>query len=159
MPISHRILSAVMASIPALLLGSCVILFMGDEYDRTTYYLVSAVFLVSSLVLGFALPKRLRAAGLRRAWIRLFVQGAIAWLIALVALTVLNLTPLCIGQDNGDGTNDLGMCVFYSVVAAAAYSPLDLVLLAASAAGGGLLLETRVRAGDVSVADDQTACN
>jgi len=149
-------LSAILTSISALLLGACVIVTIGKEYFRTTYYLASAVFLAASLVLGFALPARLRRAGLRRAWMWVFVQGAIAWSIALWALTMLNLTPLCIGQDNGDGTNNLGLCVVYSVAAAAVYSPIDLALLAASAVGGGLLLESRMRIGDTRVAEGQT---
>lgn len=123
---------------------------------HNTYYVVSAVFLAASLVLGFALPARLRRAGLRRVWMWLFVQGIIAWSIALWTLVILNLTPLCIGQDSGDGTNNLGLCVLYSVAAAAVYSPVDLVLLATSAVGGGLLLGSRTRVGDTRVAEDQT---
>jgi len=78
--------------------------YIGGLYVRhNTYYVVSAVFLAASLVLGFALAARLRRAGLRRAWMWLFVQGAIAWSIALWTLAMLNFAPLCIGQDNGMG--------------------------------------------------------
>ena len=86
----------------------------------------------------------------------LFVQGIIAWSIALWTLVILDLTPLCIGQASGDGTSSLGLCVLHSVAAAAVYSPVDLVLLATSAVGAGLLLGSRTRVGDTRVAEDQT---
>ena len=39
-----------------------------------------------------------------------------AWVIGSAALLVAELTPLCIGQDNGDGNNTLSMCVGYAVL-------------------------------------------
>jgi hypothetical protein len=66
-------------------------------------------------------------------------------LVAILALGLLNLTPLCVGQDNGDGNNDLALCVLQSVMVAIVFSPLEFVLLCLTALPGGWLITGLVK--------------
>jgi hypothetical protein len=134
-----------LVSLPAVLIGAIVYTSIGDDYFRPTYLIVCSVFVAASLVFGFAVSPSPREARFRQAWTRLFLGGAVAWTFALAALGLLNLTPLCVGQDNGDGINDLGMCVSYTILVAAVYSPAVLTLLALNAALGGAILRDRKR--------------
>ena len=52
--------------------------------------------------------------------------------LALFAMTLLNATPLCVGQDNGDGNNNLGMCMGYVVLAGIVFGAVYLFFLAIS---------------------------
>ena len=140
MPLVARILAGTFVSLPALLIGACTYTSVGDEYFRPTYLIVCTAFLVASFVLGFLLSPRPQEVRFRQAWTRLFLAGTIAWTLALALLGTLNLTPLCVGQDNGDGLNDLGMCVIYTGIVAVLYSPLVLTLLAMNAAVGGAIV-------------------
>ena len=47
---------------------------------------------------------------------QLFTRQAIVWCASFAVLGAINLTPLCLGQDNGDGRNSLAMCVLLTVV-------------------------------------------
>jgi hypothetical protein len=148
MMLAVRILSGAFVSLPAVLVGACAHSLVGDEYYRPTYLVVCAVFLVASFGLGFLLSPHPHETRFLRGWTRLFVAGTLAWILALTALGTLNLTPLCVGQDNGDGFNSLGMCMGYTVLVAVVYSPLVLTLLGMNAALGGALV--RVRKGQSS---------
>lgn len=44
------------------------------------------------------------------------LAGFVAWGLSFPVLLVINLTPLCLGQDNGDGRNNVNMCIFLAVV-------------------------------------------
>jgi hypothetical protein len=78
-------------------------------------------------------------------WLWLFIAGGLAWLITLLSLALLNLTPLCVGQDNSDGINDLGLCFLYTFLVTLIYSPIELVLLLLSAFAGGKILHSLIR--------------
>lgn len=143
MSVAVRLLSGTFVSLPALLVGAWAVTSIGDEYYRPAYLIGCAVFLGASFVLGFLLGPRSRSIRFWQAWVWLVVLGATAWLIALAALGLLNLTPLCVGQDNGDGNNSFGQCVSYTILVAIVYSPLVLTLLALSAAAGGALIGVR----------------
>jgi hypothetical protein len=60
---------------------------------------------------------------------QLFCGLAIAWLAALLALALLNLTSLCVGLDNGDGINDSTLCLVYVALVSLAYTPPALAML------------------------------
>ena len=74
--------------------------------------------------------------------------GGVAWLIALLSLALLNITPLCVGQDNGDGMNSYSLCILYAVLITLVYSPPVLILLTLSALIGGKILSALIRTGE-----------
>jgi hypothetical protein len=47
---------------------------------------------------------------------KLSLSGMTAWALSFPLLLLTTLTPLCLGQDNGDGRNRITMCVFLAVV-------------------------------------------
>lgn len=94
---------------------------------------VASVLLVSSLLLGFVLPLVLQLFHLYAPWVSILVGGVLAMAFALFAMTLMNATPLCVGQDNGDGSNDLGMCMGYVVLAGIVFGSVYLFFLAISA--------------------------
>jgi hypothetical protein len=99
------------------------------------------VYLCISLAIGSLLPGVLpKAWPLRSGW-WIAVQGTAAWVFALVVLGMVNLTPLCLGQDNGDGSNDLSLCVIQTALVGFFYSFPQAVLLALSAIPGGMLIK------------------
>jgi hypothetical protein len=69
----------------------------------------------------------------------------LAWLVAILALGLVNLTPLCVGQENGDGTNDFALCMLQTVMVAIVFSPLEFVLLCLTALPGGWLIKGLVK--------------
>jgi hypothetical protein len=135
MSISTRLLSAFFTAIPGFIV-SILFLFsrwLGTEYWRGTYLMVLLVLLITSLSFGFKLPNLFQELRVRRPWIWILIQGLLAWIVALIVLGFLNLTPLCIGQNNGDGNNDIGMCFFMTVLSGLVYTPLYLGMQTLSA--------------------------
>ncbi len=130
-------------SLPAVLVGAWVLTNIGDGYYWPTYLIVATAFLVASFLFGFLLSPRPRGARFREAWTRLFLGGALGWISALATFGALNLTPLCVGQDNGDGINNLALCMSYTFIVTVVYSPLILTLLATNAALGGAFIRVR----------------
>ncbi len=45
-----------------------------------------------------------------------FLNGILAWSISFIALGIINFSPLCLGQNNGDGNNTVGICIFYTII-------------------------------------------
>jgi hypothetical protein len=74
-----------------------------------------------------------------------FGQGLLAWLVAILALGLVNLTPLCVGQDNGDGNNDFALCMLQTVMVPIVSSPLEFILLCLTALSGGWLIKRLVK--------------
>ena len=140
MPFASRIMSALFTAIPALVWLLLSVVMDKREYYWLTYFIVCIVFLVASLLIGFIAPSILIKTSLRRPWTWILVQGGVTWLGALVLLGLLNLTPLCVGQNNGDGNNNLALCILQSVAVGIAYSPLELILLAGSSVTGGRMI-------------------
>jgi hypothetical protein len=105
---TRRIASGLFVSLPAALVGTWVLTNIGDGFYWPTYLIVATAFLVASFLFGFLLSPRPQGVKFREAWTRLFLGGALGWMSALATLGALNLTPLCVGQDNGDGINNLG---------------------------------------------------
>ena len=124
-------------SIPSLLF----MLFaftMRDEYFFTVYLLTSIVFLVSSIGMGIHHVRR-SDAFLKKPTALLFFGMMFSWVLAFLTLAVLNLTPLCVGQDNGDGMNGISQCIMYTVLSGSIYSMINLALVAAVAYTGGFV--------------------
>jgi hypothetical protein len=140
MPFASRIVAAFFLSLPAWVVGIGVYAIGNDQYYRDTYLAAWSVYLVGSLLAGLLIPPPAQKFGWLKSWAWLFLLGVVAWMSGLLVVGVLNLTPLCIGQDNGDGINDLGLCVFYTILAAVFYSPLILGILLWSTGIGGALL-------------------
>mgnify|MGYP001768062410 CR=1 FL=1 len=144
-PLELRFLSALFTALPAGFFGACSATLFAGEYFYTTYLVVSGVFLVASIGLGFFLPARLQKTRLNRPWLWIVVQGSLAWRLAMISQVILNLTPLCVGQDNGDGTNTLGMCILISTLTTLAFSILIFMMYAFSASIGGQIIAGRLR--------------
>ena len=145
MSIFTRIGSAVVTALPAIVVWRFVVKTMVGNYYEITYLLVSYVFLAVSFVLGFFVPVLLPAHWKRYPILWLLGQGLLAWLASILALTVLNFTPLCIGQENGDGTNNISLCMAQTVMVPSAYSPLECTLLCLTALPFGLLFKRLVK--------------
>jgi hypothetical protein len=149
MSTANCLVSAFFTAMPGMFL---FILFLssdwfGRDYWWGTYTAVLLVLFMTSLVFGFALPVMFQRSRMSRPWQWILLQGVLAWILSLAVLWLLNLTPLCIGQNNGDGNNDLGMCMFMTVMSGIVYTPIYLGLLAASAAiGHGVLSLMRPKA-------------
>ncbi|MFZ5878624.1 MAG: hypothetical protein ACOY0R_04590 [Chloroflexota bacterium] len=125
--------TAVFTALPALPFFLPVIAI---ESLRREYYWISilagaSALLGSALVLGFLQPR-----GVRAHWAWILAAGLAAMGLALTATAAVNLTPLCVGQNNGDGNNDLGRCLGYVLLYAVFYGIPYLLMLAASAGIG-----------------------
>ena len=141
MSILIRVLSGIFNKVPAAVFGALVFLTAGNEYYWKVYYLLAISFLVASFLIGISLPAAIPSRWLRRPGLWLFGQGLSAWLVTLLVFGLLNLTPLCVGQDNGDGNNDLILCVVQTILVSLIYSPLEFILLSLSALSGGWLVK------------------
>ena len=97
-------------------------------------------FFLTSLILGLILPILLQGSKFNYPWLWVYIAGGLAWLVALAVFALLNLTPLCIGQDNGDGNNDIALCTMYTVLISLAYSPVALILITLNAIICGKIL-------------------
>lgn len=133
MSISTRISTSFFTALPGALFFALVIT---SEGMRREYFWVSiltgvSVLLGSSVFFGFILPTRFRPK-----WFWIIAAGFLAMALALITITVLNATPLCVGQDNGDGNNNFGMCMGYVLLYAIFYGVPYMMLLTVSAATG-----------------------
>ena len=145
MSITIRLLTGLFSIFPALFFTACALTTSRDEYFWPTYLIVSLIFIGFSLLLSQILPRWMFGSRFDYPWLWLFIAGGLAWLVAMLSFALLNLTPLCVGQDNGDGINDLGLCFLYTFLFTLIYSPIELVLLLLSAFAGGKILRSLVR--------------
>ena len=137
---SMRILTSFWVALPALLTGLAAFYTLGDEYYRPTYLLGCAAFLITSFIAGGIVPPQAYQGHWMKSWLGLFLAGAAAWLLAVITLALLNLTPLCVGQDNGDGINNLGLCSLYTILITLIYSPPLLLILGVHAVLGSAIV-------------------
>jgi hypothetical protein len=140
MPKMLRLLTGLISTLPALLIGLCVFTCFRGEYYWLSYLITAGIFSLSSFVWGYWLPGFLIKGRFNNPWLWVFTAGGLAWMLAISTLGLLNLTPLCIGQDNGDGINDAGLCFLYTALAGLVYTPGMLVLLLANSFIGGKIL-------------------
>ncbi len=104
-------LTMVMPAFPLIVLG------MVPEYWSRIYLWWGTIFAILSFLSAFltiSLSGGDAAPGISAR--QFFTAALIAWLVSCVALAIINFTPMCLRQDNGDGTNTVGMCVFLTVI-------------------------------------------
>ncbi|HSQ27075.1 MAG TPA: hypothetical protein VLM80_08110 [Anaerolineales bacterium] len=125
------VLIGCIGTLPALLFLTFIVLSFKNEYYFPSYLAMGVFFFVASFLSGaFVTYWFMNRVSHRRLAFYLFLGSAIAWIISLVILGILSLTPLCIGQDNGDGSNDLFLCVIQVVLVSLSYSPFALLMIA-----------------------------
>ena len=134
------IFSSIVTALPATIIWILLSVIAGSDYYWEVYFIAGGIYLVASLALGFIIPYLAPRLWKRHSILWLSGQEVLAWMVAILALTVLNLTPLCIGQDNGDGINDLTLCMLQPAMVAMVYSPFGFVLICLTALPGGWLI-------------------
>jgi hypothetical protein len=133
--------SGLVTVLPATAFWTLVSLSAGCEYFWKSYAFVCGIFLAASFALGFFIPALSPIHWKRQPILWLLGQGLLAWLIALLALWVINLTPLCVGQDNGDGNNSVALCAVETVLVSLTCSPMEFILLSLTALPVGWLIK------------------
>jgi hypothetical protein len=141
MPIFLCVYSGFVTVLPPTFIWMLITISAGSEYFWKSYFIVSGIFLAVSFALGFFLPILAQEHWKRHPILWLFSQGWLAWIVAVLALGLINLTPLCVGQDNGDGNNNFTLCMIQSILVPMVYSPLEFILLCLAAFPGGWLLK------------------
>ena len=133
MPIGRRITTAFFTALPALFFFVPVVSIesMRHEYYWISILVGASVLFGSALVLGFFQP-----VWLRPKWFWIMAAGFTAMVCALFVIAILNATPLCVGQNNGDGNSSFGMCMVYVFLYAIFYGIPYMVLLTMSAVTG-----------------------
>jgi hypothetical protein len=141
----RRILYSFFATLPALFW----LVLLSDDLGSYYYwriYRLAAIFLVAfCLVLGLFSAVCLRPLWSRRPGWWLFLTGSLAWLAALGFMGLLHLTPLCVGQNNGDGNNDLIQCVVVDILVSLVYSLVHGTILALVSLLGSPVLKARLK--------------
>ena len=138
-----RLLLAMFVAVPAFIFTAISFFLFRNEYFWLTYVITSVVFVIASLAIGVTFPYKLIDNRVHNLWIQLFTRGVLAWLVTLLILAILNSTPLCIGQNNGDGVNNFSLCAFQTLGVAIAYTPLELILLALSVTTGSFMIQSK----------------
>jgi len=129
MSLITRITTACFTACPGFLFFGLVMLSgMDREYYWISILTGVSVLVGSALQFGFFVPPAFRPK-----WFWIMAAGFAAMLMALFAIAVVNTTPLCVGQNNGDGNSSFGMCMGYVILYAFFYGIPYLFLLAVSA--------------------------
>jgi hypothetical protein len=119
-------LAILLGGVPALPL---LALGMSREYWGRIFLLWGAAYaILNSLSLVAMLRGARGESGEGLSTFRILSREGIAWCLSALVLAVINLTPLCLGQDNGDGRNNLAMCVLLTGVWFGAMSVLVIPL-------------------------------
>ena len=113
----------------------------GSDYYWPIYRLAAFFLMGFCLLLGLVSAVFLRSRWSRHPGRWLFLTGSLAWLAALGFMGLLHLTPLCVGQNNGDGNNDLAQCIVVDLLVSLVYSPVHGVILVAASAIGSRFLK------------------
>lgn len=132
-----RFFSTFFTTLPFLAWFGLMLVSLDCSYYWPTYLAAGLVMLSASFLFGFFGP----ANACKHAGLWIFLQSSLAWFVGLLVLGLLNLTPLCIGQDNGDGSNDIFLCLLQSVLVAFFYTPLALFSFIPSVILGGWILK------------------
>lgn len=142
MSFTTRITSAFFTALPGALYFALVVTSKGlrQEYYWISILAGASVLLGSSLLLGFILPPRFRPK-----WFWIMAAGFAGLLCALFVTAVLDATPLCVGQNNGDGNNSFGRCMGHVLLYAIFYGIPYLMLLSLSAFAGHWVTKLQLR--------------
>ncbi len=135
------VVAGLLGAWPGLVLGAGALLFR-REYFFVTYAIVSGFFWALAFTLGMLTPRHLSPGRSgKQVFLLAFRDLALAWGGALVLLSILNLTPLCVGQDNGDGRNTYALGITQSAAVAVCDTPPVLGMVALAALGLGRWLK------------------
>jgi hypothetical protein len=127
------VLIGCIGALPAVFFLTYILRLFKNEYYFPSYLAMGLFFFAASFFSGAFITHRfMNMVSPRRLVFYLFLGSAIAWIFSLVILGILSLTPLCIGQDNGDGNNDLFLCGIQVVLVSISYSPFALLMIAIS---------------------------
>lgn len=111
---THLRLAILLGAVPALPL---LALGMSREYWGRIFLLWGAAYAILNSLTLVALFRGARGeSGGGLTTFRILSREGIAWCLSVLVLAVINLTPLCLGQDNGDGRNNLAMCALLTGV-------------------------------------------
>lgn len=105
-----------MAALPVVALGLFGSLSPGDRYWGAVYVVWGTVFAAFCVAATSRIVRRTGASDSRLMKKALCFGGMTAWGLSLPVLVLTTLTPLCLGKDNGDGRNNVAMCLFLAVV-------------------------------------------
>ena len=129
----RRLLAGVLASLPAVVLGSLIFAtFEEGAYYTLPCQITAVVFFAASFLLGLCIPGRHRAdqfdsrSAMRK---RCFTYPILAWILAVLVLFGLSFTPLVLGQDNGDGNNGYSNCWLFAILSSVADSAIVVPLI------------------------------
>lgn len=100
---------------------------------------MAVMFFVASIACAWRNVHHL-ARLIRRPVFVMFNGLMFSWFLGLVVLGVLNLTPFCVGSDNGDGINGTGECIVYTFLAGALFTPMIVLVNGIVAVIGGRLI-------------------
>ncbi len=141
---SHRIFPTVLSALPGLVFTTILYATSAGQYWQPAYQISGVVFVLISAISCLVLTTLIEAERSRfRAAAAVFCSVILGWVAFACVLGLVNLTPLCVGQDNGDGNNDLAMCIVISVLSTAVYTPL-IILGAGLCTGLAALVGPRV---------------
>jgi hypothetical protein len=100
----------------------------GEYFYFITYKIMSIVLLIMHFIFGCHIYFRLQACETFAShWRKYFMCGLMSWLVTIIVLTILNYTPLCIGQENGDGYNDIFSCTLGTIGNSLLFTPRVLI--------------------------------
>ena len=117
-------------TIPAILFLVFILLTTRGQYYASAYIIMGIVYFAASFFAGSLTANRFAGQVTRRRMaLYLFLAVTLAWFFSLLVLMALDLTPLCVGQDNGDGNNDLPMCIFQTLLVSIFYTPPALLVI------------------------------
>jgi len=125
---------------PSIQFGVWVLFSFRDEYYWPTYGYMGLSFFLTSLILGLILPTLFQGNKYYYPWLWVIIAGGVTWFVALAVFALLNFTPLCIGQNNGDGIDDIALCKMYTVLISLVYSPVALIIITSNAIICGKIL-------------------
>ena len=134
-------LTGLLGSWPGIVLGAGTLLSR-REYFFLSYAIVGVVHWALSFTAGSLAPRHARASRSQgHVALLVFRDLALVWGAAMALLAILNLTPLCVGQDNGDGLNTVADGIVQSTAVAVCCTPPVLGLVGLAAIGLGHCLE------------------
>jgi len=103
-------------ALPVLVLGAVAWHDPRDRYWANVYLVWGTVLAVLSTVTAGSAIRRTGAAQRSVSQRQLLASGFVAWGLSFFVLVAINLSPLCLGQDNGDGRNGVFTCILLAVV-------------------------------------------
>ena len=107
----NRLTFGLLAALPAFVVASPWFLLSDVEphYTRIISQIVALVFVMASFLFGLCASRRRQTSEAVRS--RLFWSALAGLIVTVISLFALTQTSLCVGMDNGDGTNTCDDCV------------------------------------------------